>query len=210
MSKKVIEPVIIKQKNTNSKSIQIESDDKTVTLKASMPYYLHCITIDKSKATTVAKAICPEYQKVIDQIEPLEYEIHGNKTVMRLQAEEIFRLKDENKTLTTQNGAYKTLKESQEQTIIHYSNKAKDITNAIATLESEREMNAILTNEIESLKDQNAKLVEALEEAKDINFDILCLLKRAIYFIDMTDEGYSSNLKQEIIKTLQNTKKIEG
>ena len=81
MSKKVIEPVVIKQKNTNSKSIQIESDDKTVTLKASMPYYLHCITIDKSKATTVAKAICPEYQKVIDENKKLKnelakYEIH--------------------------------------------------------------------------------------------------------------------------------------
>ncbi len=64
--------------------------------------------------------------------------------------------------------------------------------------------------EYQKVIDQNAKLVEAVEEAKDVNFDILCLLKRAIYFIDMTDAGYSSNLKQEIIEALQNNKKIEG
>lgn len=101
--------------------------------------------------TTVAKAICPEYQKVID---------HNKK------------LFDAHYTATT--------------------------------------LNDFQSDKIILLKQENAKLVEALEEAKDINFDILCLLKRAIYFIDMTDAGYSSNLKQEIIKALQNNKKIEG
>lgn len=105
------------------------------------------VDIHKSNATTVAKAICLEYQKVIDEVE---------------------------------------------------------------FLRAEHPVNIAIRNENKNLKDQNAKLVEALEEAKDINFDILCLLKRAIYFIDMTVAGYSSNLKQEIIKALQNNKKIEG
>lgn len=101
--------------------------------------------------TTVAKAICPEYQKAIDHNKFLEFE-NARLTKMYQKA----------------------------------------------------------VNKTHEVNDQNAKLVEALEEAKDINFDILCLLKRAIYFIDMTVAGYSSNLKQEIIKALQNNKKIEG
>lgn len=69
--------------------------------------------------------------------------------------------------LKRQIGAYKVIKDSQEKTIVHYSEKAKDITGAIATLDSEREMNAVLTNEVEELKKQKEELVEALKNAKN-------------------------------------------
>lgn len=71
--------------------------------------------------------------------------------------------------LKRQIGAYKRIKDSQEKTIAYYSEKAKDITGAIATLDSEREMNAVLTNEVEELKNQNAELVEVLTTLTDSN-----------------------------------------
>lgn len=84
-----------------------------------------------------------------------EYKNQELTTLQQANAE----LKEEIKTLKRVNGAYKIIKESQEATISHYSKKANDINNAVATLESEREMNAILTSEKEELEKQNAELI---------------------------------------------------
>ena len=62
MSKKVIESVIIEQKKHTSFEL-IENDNGDLGIRTIVALF----TLEKEFRTTVAKAICPEYQKVIDQ-----------------------------------------------------------------------------------------------------------------------------------------------
>jgi hypothetical protein len=62
MSKKVIEPVIIEQRKHTSFEL-IENDNGDLGIRTIVALF----TLEKEFRTTVAKAICTEYQKVIDQ-----------------------------------------------------------------------------------------------------------------------------------------------
>ena len=76
MSKKVIEPVIIEQRKHTSFEL-IENDNGDLGIRTIVALF----TLEKEFRTPVAKAICPEYQKVIDENKKLKnelakYEIH--------------------------------------------------------------------------------------------------------------------------------------
>lgn len=69
MSKKVIEPVIIEQSDGSKIEITPYGSDFLLVIQEERP-----INILNDNRTTVAKAIYPEYQKVIDQNKFLEFE----------------------------------------------------------------------------------------------------------------------------------------
>lgn len=79
------------------------------------------------------------------------------------QQEANAKLVEENKALQTSIGAYKVLQSNHDIKISHYSKKAQDIDNAIQSLDSERKMNEILTNEKEDLEDRLKEAVRLLE-----------------------------------------------
>lgn len=80
MSKKVIE------QEHKYGSIEVESfTPKNLTLTQITDFTYDEVVVSKSKATTVAKAICPEYQKVIDRVIDLAEQVDS----LSIQVEEL-------------------------------------------------------------------------------------------------------------------------
>jgi hypothetical protein len=80
--------------------------------------------------------------------------VRGSNQMRDRLAPMIAKLEEEIKTLKTQNRAYKTLQESMDKTRAYYSKQAQDVTGAIKTLDSERDMNSVLTEENDILRSQ--------------------------------------------------------
>lgn len=80
--------------------------------------------------------------------------------------------------LKTQVRAYKTLQETGDKIRSYYMQKAEDGNTAISTLNSEREANAILTEEVESLKSQLHAVYEGADQWKQECNDARSLLQQ--------------------------------
>ena len=108
MSKKVIEPVIIEQEKFWS--LEISEDNGNVTIRNGNDP-LH---IEEASRTTVAKAICPEYQKVENERDLLQYTLdQARKFVGAKEGESIEdkfnEVKDQNAKLVEALGKIKSL-----------------------------------------------------------------------------------------------------
>jgi len=96
MSKKVIEPVVIKQEAEDNIRIEKKHREVYVAQLAIGAWDENEIRIDNSNLTTVAKAIDPEYQKVEDENIELQRMLKLAREVIEDLQNKLVRQKDQN------------------------------------------------------------------------------------------------------------------
>ena len=180
--KKVIEQdgvknVTVEQETTRDLFIDIQGG---VTVISSIEKKPKVLIIEPKNRTTVAKAICPEYQKVEDERD----ELLASNEVLSNEALKYDSLKQHCEIISTE------LNWEREVVVKDLEQKNAALIDQNVNLQSDL---SAWENRAKEAEQRNAKLVEALEEVKKIGgFDS------------------TGKIGRTINQALQNNKKIEG